>query len=216
MEKYGQNKSFMGFEGPSSLSQKWKGIVIDRDVLRKGMGWMVGDGEALIWFEQHDNFNRWPEIKEVLLMRFGTGKDAERLRDWAEIRQAFDELKLRVMVAKIIASKQMISHDDQCQLDIHMETNLAKAEMLVARGADTHIVGYVFEEQLSHVEHVEPNLTHGDKENHAHKVFDQMSRRKNVKRKKKRWKQLSRTFNSYERSKGCVKTGIVVLRNKAT
>ncbi|CAN8244779.1 unnamed protein product [Cochlearia groenlandica] len=114
-------------------------------------------------------------------MRFGTGKEAERLRNWAEIRQAFDELKLSMMAAEIIASKQTTSHDEQKQFDDNKEMNLAESELLVSRVADTHVVGSVFEV------HVEPNLAISDEEDHAHQVFDQMSK-KSVKRKKKKWK----------------------------
>ncbi|CAN8306625.1 unnamed protein product [Cochlearia groenlandica] len=105
------------------------------------------EGEALLWFEQHDEFTRWSEIKTGLVTRFGTGKEAERFRDWAEIRRVIDQLKLT-----LIASKKLSSHEDQSQLDENVETNPAKADLLVPRGVDTLEVGSVCEE------HIEPNL----------------------------------------------------------
>ncbi|CAN8289044.1 unnamed protein product [Cochlearia groenlandica] len=71
------------------------------------------EGKALIWFEQHDGFNRWSEIKEGLLLRFGTGKEAELLRDRVEIRQTIDELKQLRLNLAVIVSKQTTLHDYQ-------------------------------------------------------------------------------------------------------
>ncbi|KAG7569843.1 Ribonuclease H-like superfamily [Arabidopsis thaliana x Arabidopsis arenosa] len=48
--KYCHASSFMECSSPSSASHGWRGILIGRDLLRKGLGWAIGDGRKVrIW-----------------------------------------------------------------------------------------------------------------------------------------------------------------------
>lgn len=48
--KYCHSSSFMESTIPRNASHGWRGIMESREVLRKGLGWMVGDGESIsIW-----------------------------------------------------------------------------------------------------------------------------------------------------------------------
>lgn len=48
--KYCHNKLFMNSSLPSNPSHGWRGIMAGREVLRKGLGWIVGDGKSIkVW-----------------------------------------------------------------------------------------------------------------------------------------------------------------------
>lgn len=48
--KYFRYQSFMDCSVPASASHGWKSILAGREVLRKGLGWAVGDGESIrVW-----------------------------------------------------------------------------------------------------------------------------------------------------------------------
>ncbi|WZY80122.1 hypothetical protein YC2023_026506 [Brassica napus] len=48
--KYAKASSFMECESPSSASHGWRSILAGREVLRKGLGWVVGNGENIkVW-----------------------------------------------------------------------------------------------------------------------------------------------------------------------
>lgn len=48
--KYCHTKTFLECPSPSSASHGWRGILIGRDLLKKGLGWSIGDGSKVrIW-----------------------------------------------------------------------------------------------------------------------------------------------------------------------
>lgn len=48
--KYSKSSSFMDCEVPSTASHGWRSILAGREVLRKGLGWVVGNGESIkVW-----------------------------------------------------------------------------------------------------------------------------------------------------------------------
>lgn len=50
MGKYGRNCYFLEFPAPASASHIWRNILAGRQVLHKGLGWIVGNGEIIrVW-----------------------------------------------------------------------------------------------------------------------------------------------------------------------
>lgn len=50
--KYCLHSSFLEVHTPSSASHGWRGLLIGRDLLLKGLGWAIGSGrEVGIWNE---------------------------------------------------------------------------------------------------------------------------------------------------------------------
>lgn len=50
--KYCHSSSFLDCPSPSSASHGWRGILLGRDLLRKGLGWSIGDGSLVrIWHD---------------------------------------------------------------------------------------------------------------------------------------------------------------------
>ena len=52
LNKYCCYEDLLTVSAPSSASHSWRGILACREIIRKGMGWVVGDGETIkIWRE---------------------------------------------------------------------------------------------------------------------------------------------------------------------
>ena len=52
MGKYCHNSSFLDCLAPASASHGWRGILAGREVLKKGLGWIVGNGKDIqVWFQ---------------------------------------------------------------------------------------------------------------------------------------------------------------------
>lgn len=51
--KYCHSTSFINVSSPSFASHGWRGIIIGRDLLRKGLGWSIGDGRSIPVWESH-------------------------------------------------------------------------------------------------------------------------------------------------------------------
>ena len=50
MGKYAQNYTFMDCPTPATMSHGWRSILAGREILRKGLSWVVGDGKTIrIW-----------------------------------------------------------------------------------------------------------------------------------------------------------------------
>ena len=50
MGKYCNNSSFLDCVAPASASHGWRGILAGREVLKKGLGWVVGNGKSIpVW-----------------------------------------------------------------------------------------------------------------------------------------------------------------------
>ena len=50
--KYCVNASFLGCTAPAVASHGWRGILAGREVIRKGLGWIVGNGKDIrVWAE---------------------------------------------------------------------------------------------------------------------------------------------------------------------
>lgn len=50
LRKYAWNSSFLDCTTPSSVSHGWRSILVGRELLRKGLGWNVGNGESIrVW-----------------------------------------------------------------------------------------------------------------------------------------------------------------------
>lgn len=48
--KYAKDCSFLDCPVPSSASHGWRGILEGRDILRRGLGWVVGNGDKIrVW-----------------------------------------------------------------------------------------------------------------------------------------------------------------------
>lgn len=48
--KYARNSSFLECTAPSSMSHGWRSILAGREILKKGLGWIVGCGDKIrIW-----------------------------------------------------------------------------------------------------------------------------------------------------------------------
>ncbi|KAL0741155.1 hypothetical protein Bca4012_082668 [Brassica carinata] len=48
--KYCAHSEFLDVSCPSSVSHGWRGILAGREVLKKGLGWLVGDGSSIsVW-----------------------------------------------------------------------------------------------------------------------------------------------------------------------
>lgn len=47
LRKYAWNSSFLDCTTPSSVSHGWRSILVGRELLRKGLGWNVGNGESI-------------------------------------------------------------------------------------------------------------------------------------------------------------------------
>ena len=48
--KYARSSSFLDCPTPSTMSHGWRGILAGREILRKGLGWIVGGGDKIrVW-----------------------------------------------------------------------------------------------------------------------------------------------------------------------
>jgi len=48
--KYCGDKAFLDVTAPASCSHGWRSILAGREVLKKGLGWTVGDGSSIsVW-----------------------------------------------------------------------------------------------------------------------------------------------------------------------
>lgn len=60
--KYCRHSEFLEVSAPRSASHGWRGILAGKEVLKKGLGWLVGDGRNIrIWSDP------WLSIKEPLI-----------------------------------------------------------------------------------------------------------------------------------------------------
>lgn len=56
--KYAKDSSFMDCDIPASASHGWRSILAGREILRKGLGWAVGNGESIgLWSDPWLSFN---------------------------------------------------------------------------------------------------------------------------------------------------------------
>lgn len=75
--KYCHSSSFLDCTSPSSASHGWRGILIGRGLLKKGLGWSIGDGSNVSvwqdpWISLHQPmvpFGPPPETKEDMLVK---------------------------------------------------------------------------------------------------------------------------------------------------
>lgn len=50
LNKYCLDSDILSCSTPKTASHGWKGIMAGRDILRKGLGWVVGNGESIkVW-----------------------------------------------------------------------------------------------------------------------------------------------------------------------
>lgn len=48
--KYCHSSPFLQTEGPQNASHGWRGVIAGREILRKGIGWIVGSGTQIkVW-----------------------------------------------------------------------------------------------------------------------------------------------------------------------
>lgn len=52
LNKYCRNDNILECTSPNSASHGWRGILAGREIIRKGLGWAIGDGRSVrVWGE---------------------------------------------------------------------------------------------------------------------------------------------------------------------
>lgn len=73
--KYAKNSSFMTAPAPASASHGWRSFLAGREVLKKGLGWVVGDGENIrVWSDP------WLSCSKPLIPIGPVSKEDESLK----------------------------------------------------------------------------------------------------------------------------------------